>query len=752
MMMGLLMGAASVIATAQADCTAAARPQDGEVTQSAATQGATAAQPATPASGLEDIVVTAQRRSERLQNVPAAVTALTSRALETAGINSTRNLTLVTPGLNFTQSGFSPQPQIRGIGARAVGPGDESTVPIYIDGIYQPSQQAAFFEFSGIERIEVLKGPQGTLFGRNAMGGAINVITREPSQDFDASIAGAYETFKRKVLDAYVNIPLTSSLAMNVSVHGDADEGYIKPLYDAAHDMVGRQSSLGARAKIRWTPSDVFDVTLGGSYIERSDTTGFSGHPRDGSTIARIANPNVIIADKYQSSLSFEPVFDLDQRSAYVQAKYAASAFDVNLSLAYSRTSIDVKSDSDSTTVNYAAIQYSQASEAYIGELRLTSTGDGPFKWIVGTFGISEDGSYGRGDTLFLSKGSPTGSTLALIVDTTTRAISGFAEGTYTLFDRLSLTGGLRYSYEKRSITQFRSVTPNNSALPFGVGILPPLPYASGTKSFTDLSPRFTTKFDFTPRVHAYATYSRAFKSGLYNASTVGPAGAAPRALNPEKLSSVEVGLKSEPTRSTRLNLSAYTYDYTDLQVSSRDSNGGNLVQNAAAARIRGGEAEFSWAVLNGLNFNAGAAYTDARFSSFPAANVFTPRADLGGNISGFADVKGKRIPRIPEVTFNAGADYTLPLASGNLTLSGNLFWTGNYYWDFANRFDNEGDHVHINTRITWTSEDRRNKVSVYSENVTNDDRPINQLISANSTYQAEVRPRIFGIRYERSY
>jgi iron complex outermembrane receptor protein len=699
------------------------------------------------AQQVEEVVVTAQKREERLQDVPVAVTALSARQLDVAGVKSTRELSLVTPGLNFSQNGFLAQPQIRGVGTRGSGAGDESAVPIYIDGIYQSSQQAAFFEFNNVQRIEVLKGPQGTLFGRNAMGGAINVVTQDPTRSFNAKIAASYARFDQRIGDVYLNAPISENLAANVAVHANANSGYVDDLNDYNGDKRARSSSVGVRSKLMWAPSDKVNVIVGANYLTSRDDTAFSGFPVNGNTIGLTVSPNIVVAKRYQTSTSFHPYFTLRQNSEFLKAQVKSSGFDVTFLLSHMYTTDHIKTDSDSSIVDYTVSEFNARQESYISELRLTSNGDGPFKWIVGAFGVTDDSSFGHGASLYLSRATPTGTTSALIADTTTRGYAFFAEGTYTLAEKLSLTGGLRYSYERRGITQYRSVTPYPART-----ILPLSFYAANKDTFTKVSPHVSLRYEFNDRVNAYVGFSQGFKSGLFNASTIVAAGIKPPVVDPEVLNSIEGGVKTEFTRAVRFNVSAFTYDYKNLQISSRDVTGGTVVQNAAAAKIYGGEAELAWAATDRLNLNAGLALTHTKFTSFPAAAIFTPRADGHGNVASFADESGKKIPRTPTTTFNLTGDYTVPLMNGDVTLSATYFWTSNYYWDVANIFDNEGSHSNVNVRASWMGGDKKYKITAFVDNLFNDDRPIVRQISTSGTYESNVMPRSFGVKLEYAF
>ena len=239
----------------------------------------------TASDGLEELVVTAQRRSENLTNVPISVTALSGEQLTGAGVATTQDLTSVTPGLVWARSSFNSQPTIRGVGNRNAGPGDEPNVATFIDGVYQPQQSATLQELNSIERVEVLKGPQGTLFGRNATGGAVNIITRKPSFTPTGDIAGTYGRFNYRKGSAHLSGPIIAGkLAASVSGAMLKDDGYIRNVF--LNTTQGEREAAVARAKILFTPSDAVEIQLNGLYSFSRDSISYSGQALGGNTQA----------------------------------------------------------------------------------------------------------------------------------------------------------------------------------------------------------------------------------------------------------------------------------------------------------------------------------------------------------------------------------------------------------------------------------------------------------------------------------
>ncbi|MDB5707459.1 MAG: TonB-dependent receptor [Sphingomonas bacterium] len=226
--------------------------------------------------GLQDIIVMAQKRAQNLQDVPIAVTAVTASDLEASGTYNVLDLERVSPGLQVYQTGASVLPFLRGVGSNQSSPGFESPVAVYLDGIYQATKSANTFDLPNIERIEVLKGPQGTLFGRNATGGAINIVTRDPDQTPEIAAEIGYGRYDERRAKLYAQAPVTDTLAASISIAGRWSDGYI--YNDFLKKDANPSENIIAMGKIVWKPSDSFTARLSGSYYEHNDPTFLAPH------------------------------------------------------------------------------------------------------------------------------------------------------------------------------------------------------------------------------------------------------------------------------------------------------------------------------------------------------------------------------------------------------------------------------------------------------------------------------------------
>ncbi|ACG78955.1 TonB-dependent receptor [Phenylobacterium zucineum HLK1] len=701
------------------------------------------------AQEIEEVIVTAQKREESLQEVPVAVTALSAEAMAKAGVTESRELMYITPGLVFTQGSFVSRPQVRGVGTRAVGPGDEATVPLYIDGVYQSSQHAGFFDFNNIQRVEVLRGPQGTLFGRNAVGGAINIVTYDPSPNPEMRLAASYGRFNERKGDIYLNGGLSENLAANIAIHANADDGYVKDLVSG--DSVARTSSFGVRSKLLWRPIENTKVIVGAAYINSHDDTALKTHPIDGITAAKLVDPNVLIPTGYNSALSVDSYFGMHQTSAWANSVSTFSGFDLTFLGSWQKTELGSSGDSDGTVVDSSYSAFSVDDRSYTAELRASSNGEGPFQWIAGLFYFQGQARYGFGDTYFLVRGGPTAATQILQSDSDATSYAVFAEGSYDLTERLSLTAGLRYSTETRDFRQW------NDRRVLAPGQTPPPPPPNGppvSSEFDKLSPRLSVKYAFSDRVRGYFTYSQGFKSGLYNAS----AAALPLTpVKPEVLDSYEVGLKTEPARGVRLNAVAFYYDYKDLQVSARNVSGGLTLQNAATAEIYGSEVELAWAPRPNWSVNAAVAYNHARFKDFPGAQIFQLRpptvvngvtVTTPGYLQVLGDASGNHLPKAPDWTFNLSTLYTTPLWGGELALSGLLYWSDEYYSDNGNSYK-EPSYENLNAQVAWTDPGERWRFTLWGENLTNTKRLRTNSLSGGGNIGILAPPRRYGVSIE---
>ncbi|QGN56300.1 TonB-dependent receptor [Novosphingobium sp. Gsoil 351] len=673
-----------------------------------------------PHGGLGEIVVTATRREQRLQEVPVAVTAITAEALGRSGAADLRNLTQVVPGFFGGRAAGVFLPVIRGVGSNSISVGDESNIATYVDGIYQGDPFSTWTDLVKIDRVEVLRGPQGTIFGRNATGGLINVITPDPKFDFGGLVSARAASVETGAGDynlrGYLTGGLSDTLAADIAGIYRKSDNFVDDVVRGG--KAGGYRVVDVRSKVMRRSGSGDKIVVVGEYFDRSGSENVY-QPYDDNTAGR-AFPGAILPSKpWQFSTDLRPGLRTRRYSVALQTRFDLGALNLETTGAYAHNRLFQATDSDSSNILLATFVAPKiTSEYYSQEVRLLSAAPGPFQWIAGAYAF-----HLTGDANFIlsSRTTPSQPLLVRTFDPLlkTTSYAGFAEGTLEVVPSLFVTGGIRYTYEKRSFDQVVN----------GV----PLFAQTARKSFDKVTYKGTVRYEIGHQTNIYATYSTGFKSGVFNMT-----GSAPVAVNPESIKALEGGIKSDITPWLRANLALYRYDYKDLQVTARDPLGpGYILQNAANATIYGGELETTLAPTDTFRVSGAIAYAHAEYDEFPAAQVFIPRP-TGGNVVSQADVSGNRLPRTPRWTFNIAPSLDIPLESGTININGTLFHSSTVYFDFLN-LTRQDPYTSINAEISWKTADEKFRFSLWTTNLTNE-----KIIQ-------EVRPGALGtdLRYE---
>ena len=712
-------------------CSSASIAQDaaGETRQAPTTGSQLAStQQQEPASAFGDIVVTATRREARLQDVPVAVTAITGAGLAAADVSTLRTLTQVVPGFIGSRNMGVFQPVIRGVGSTGISIGDEPNIATYVDGVYQPESAANWIDLVEVERVEVLRGPQGTTFGRNATGGLINVITPDPSFDFRGKASVRVGRMRNDAGDydarMYVTGPISETAALDFASLFRKNDGYIKDLVRGG--TLGGQRVIDLRSKLLLKPADNVKVVLTGEFFDQQSTTN-APQPIDGNTLGR-AFPGVILPrGPWETSLTRVPVLDLRRWTAALHVSVDLGTVNLESTSGFLNLRWYQETDSDASNIDFGNFPALFATESGSSELKLSSTNAGPFQWLVGGY------FYQFGGHSNLSPFSTTTPPSPLVgphlqPELSGRSFAGFGEGTYELAGGLFVTLGGRYTTEKRSFTQIL----NGNTVVNDV-----------SKTFNKFNYKVGARYEITSRTNVYATHSTAFKSGVYNmAATLSTP------VLPEEITAYEVGLKTDPLPWLRINLATYYYDYKNLQLQARAANSpAYILQNAANAEIYGGELETFISPFDGLKLRAAVAYTHARYKDFTAAQGFIPRA-TGGNIVATADASDNVMTRAPKWSGNFGADYTTAMGGGTFGAGANLSWSSRVYYDFLNIFS-QPSYALTNASIFWTPDSEAWKASLWVTNLTNE--KVFQTIrpGAFSTDGFYEQPRKIGASFE---
>ena len=713
-----MSGAAIVLASGLV----ATAPVQAEI-GSRATAGTPEAVPA-PGEQSTEIIVTAQRREQRLQDVPISITALTATQLGGQGITSTHDISQAVTGLTITESGGYVQPFIRGVGSTVTNVGEQGSAATYIDGVYMPIVGGQLYDLANVESIQVLKGPQGTLFGRNANSGAIIITTRQPSFTPTGSASLSFGNYNSLKTAGFVAGPITDTIAASLSGNYDSHDGFFHNLNPANGfgNRVGDGKRYTVRGSLLFQPSTKFKITLTGDGMNANDPSpiliqpinGYQGY-LPGALIPK--GPYDFIGGDHTRYLNGQwglaGRVDWDLGGVRIESTTAYRHY-VNSSYSY---------DSDTTPARLSSISDRDIGDSYTQEVLLHSNGKGAFNWVVGGF-------YLRQDAYSAPLRVDSGATSTLItVQQKLDTFAFFGDGTYTLGD-FELTGGVRYSKDKKSYDGQL----NGAARVTGAN-----------KSWDAVTPRAVIAYHPSHEVMLYGSFSKGFKAGTFNSN-----GLSPTPINPEKVDAFEAGFKLSPTPAVTINGAGFYYKTTDLQVQALNpANNLITIINAAKVDSKGADLDVSWRPLRDLDLKLGVSYLEAKFTSFPNAQVYLPvPGGDGRNASTIVDVTGKRNVRSPDWTVNFAADYKARLDDGgSIVPSFNIYYSSKFFWTVDNRIS-EPSHVVINANLTWNLPGDHFSVGLFGRNVTNEVRFRN--VSAASAGGSPCRRRAGDVRWPR--
>ena len=685
-----LLATASLIFAAPAFAQEAPAPADTTVTEDT--------------GGLEEIVVTAQKREENLQNVPVSVTALSAEALANSRVTDFADLTKVASSLTVTQATSSPNNSIilRGIGTFAFSIGVEPSVAVIIDDLPVVQQAQAFDSLGDVQRIEVLKGPQGTLFGKNASAGVVNIVTKDPSRSMSGSIAVTGATDE----DYRVEGSLSGPLGGNGS--GFRLSGFYHSFKGNVHNLttghwLNDQEAYGLRAKVKLVMSDNLDFTVSGSYGKTTQDGTVAtirsidplGTPRvlGNAALALVPSLTGITPGSGNYNARVDAEGATTNTTATISGKFVLDLGAANLIsvTGFQDWKFNFQNDVDNTDLIVLGALTGGASNGGIAqsgpyhsrlftqELRVVSSGSGPLKYVAGVFyaDATTDRAFNRGPVALLAKWDATA---------TSRSLGLFAQLDYTLPTNTTISGGVRYNHEKVGVrfdNLLASATPNSCATGN--------PLCRGTNSDDVVTWKGTISQELAPQIMAYASVAKGYKGFAYDVSSgfnparvnAALAGTAPglNGVGPVKAehsTSYELGLKSRFfDNRVQLNVTGFTTDYNNFQAQSAVIIGGalqNVLNNVGKLKTKGVEVEFSAKPSDWLRLDASAAYTDAKMTSFLGAQGYAGQPGTAANcttvaasgLCSFQNRSGASLPNSPKFKFNLGATGEIPFGDDN--------------------------------------------------------------------------------------
>lgn len=615
------------------------------------------------------VLVTATRRAENLQDVPISISVVSGDDLEERGISDFSDVNQLTAGLYLEQDqgSSSSSIRIRGVGSSGFSSVDPS-VGVIVDGVFQPRIGSVFTDLMDIERIEVLRGPQGTLFGKNTTAGVVRIITKEPDTEIYEGnaqlVAGNLGALEAR---GSVNIPLVEGkLAARISGFSAERDGYIDNRLTG--EDLRNQDRQGARLKLRWLPVEALDLIYSGEFTEtnyRADQALVRYGTLDSSRAG--ANSGAALEDVATSLGQTLPVIGPFNGEVFQDEQFAEDTVERHILTAklslpnHTLTSITAQetveaflpADNDGTQLTLAALTSAPETETFTQEIQLASEFEGPLSYIVGVWyqdleTFSPTTSFDGADAAAL-EGRPQRPATEIVSDIKGETIAGFANISYDVTDALTLTGGLRYTEDEKFQNQTISVFPVID---------------DRTETFDEWTYSLKAAYTLENGNLIYGSYDRGFKSGGFNRQETlcfifGASFCLPDerlTFDPETTDSFEVGYKGNAF-DNRLNFNAALFyqTYDDFQVTSRFPPSSIIVQNAASVETIGLEADFNAYLSDEFTLNGSIAYIDASYDAF--TNAPCDRT-VSKSPTCEQDLSGETLDNSPEWTINFGGEY----------------------------------------------------------------------------------------------
>jgi iron complex outermembrane receptor protein len=704
----------------------------------AATEPAAAEPAAEPAdTEAETIVVTAQKRSANLQKVPLSVSAVTAKTLEASGIATIDAVQRLTPGMNISNigSGFVSYTYIRGSGTNVIDSGADPSVAYFVDEVYLAGNAGLQFDLLDVERVEVLKGPQGTLFGRNAAGGAISIITKRPSDEFDAwasADVGNYGLF-----------------AVKGGVTGPFSEGS-KWSYrlSAAH----RQRDAFSENPMGVDPGFIDNYTARGQLMYKDDTvtfllTGDYFTSDNGMTNmflatankAGLLTPAAIAAyptdeSFYRHYLNVDGYERQDTHALSARLEWDLGGAKLTSISAYRNSEFDRLQDQDGSYGDSYSLASNEAIKTYSQELRLSGDGE-RFQWIVGVFLFNNETRridvIDSGPTYPVPIAQNSLGTYTNNIDTFSYAF--FGQASYEIVDGLKLTLGARYSQDEKTSDQRTD--------PLGPT---PLYSVHLTPKWDSFDPAAILEYEIAPDVMVYASYRQGFKSGGFQSLPANLA-LASNVYRPEQVKSYEIGAKTQFfDNRLRVNVALFDTHIEDQQILRIPTSNTTIIDNAGKTRTKGLDVTISAVLSEYFRIDWNATFQHARFEQYLTNCAGAPPVCA-------TDFSGRRQLRSPDFQSSVTAEARIPLGedAGEITLRGEYAYQSKVYFDAANTSAENAfqpGYGIVNGRITYTPPEGNWDISIFGKNLTDKEYFRNVVIVGPSGIATSGDPQTFGV------
>lgn len=676
--------------------------------------------------GLQEIVVTARQRSENIQDTPLSIAAVSGETLEQSGSDTLIDLDAKVPGVQFgnTTTRLQTFTGIRGVGDYSRNPGYDNRAGIYLDGVLMGRSAATDYPIFDIEQVEILRGPQGTLFGKDALTGVISITTVKPQ--FDDEMNAKLTVGSRSLIagSAIVNTAVSDTVAVRLALSGRGQRGYYKNKFDDS--WVGGGNIFAGRGQLRWLAGDDTTVDLNFDAVRDDTKVLLGGTPLTG--------PGVPFTDggrnfsQNHSTDRERKIFGTGLNVEHKLGDYALTSI-----TAYRTSDNRMKfNDFDLSPQEQGSNRFLDKAEAFSQEIRLASPGDQPFNFVVGAFFYDQTATSFWRSTL----GPDFPLSVEVLDDTKvgTRILAAFGHATWKPAEWIALDAGLRFNNTRKRIRFDQLVTPNG-----GAGFIS-VPNYRDRINESSLNPMLSLTLSPTRDIHLYGTFSTADRPGGWNADIVKTNQIR---FEGEDARNYEVGLKSELfDRTLRFNLAAYIMTFRDFQVTQLIRAPGSptvtpFLTNAGRVRSKGIEADIQAAPFDGFTLNGGVGYNKAIYTAFP---------DGGGP---GIDFTGNTLIEAPRWTASATANYEFAISDGwQANMSATYTYKSKTYADPSNapRFLQDPFEL-VNARIGFSREDDAFGVALFANNLFDTKYAVSRFSTAlGYNYLAYNEPRVIGL------
>lgn len=664
---------------------------------------------------LEEIVVTAQKREQPIQSAAIAVSAFSGDWMDKAGIKDIVDLALYTPGVVVSNNSSAGRVYVRGVGNNLDFLGSQGAVALHTDGVYQARPWGVYYDFIDVERVEVLRGPQGTIYGRNATGGAVNIISTATTEDLTAKAKISLGNYDEIKLGGTVSSAITENVAGRISFSRKTRDGYTENMVPGLRDL-DNEDWWALRGELRIALNDDLEMRVLGNYLSRESTGQAVVPTTDGLAAQLGARSNT---DPFVVSHNIDSFFDAQNDGAAVLGTWRIrDGLTFESITAYAQNAISELIDTDGTELDAISFQNREGHKQISQELRLHGiAANDKLDWLAGVFYLDENTSD-VGVVFIPAFGFdvPVGGNVDV------NALAVFTQGTFALSDRMGITIGLRYSDEQKRVSSQAG--------------------GDDQSSWNDWTPHVALDYQVTENAFVYASITKGFKSGGYNVLGTG------EVFGPENVWSYEVGGKTDWFADRlRINSAVFYSRYKDQQVNTFTGAGLAGIENAAESTIFGVEVEAFAAPVVALEFGATFSYLNAEFDGYLAADPFL----------GVVNLSGVRMSNAPEYSVSVFADYSLPMKTqAEIALHVDYLWQDDVKYDvFDNSTTSQSAFGIVNANISYEAPGKNWKLGLWIRNIT-DERYFTSHAKLNFTPTGIVswtgKPRTFGLELSYAY